>query len=114
MIRILKPQTEAQKTTETTLECWVLDEAQLKEFDLPPFQRGLRVNTKVTDLASAMAVEMASHGGEIVIPGVFCIGKLDGRVWLVDGQHRRHAFYLACEIMRTKDKNAPRPRAYVD
>lgn len=104
-IRIVRPTTEAQKTTQTTLDTWRLDAATAKAWQLPPFQRPLRENTKVTDLATRLAKEaMATKGCEVVIPGIFCIGRLDGETYLVDGQHRRHAFIRAAEIVAAQDK----------
>lgn len=55
---------------------------------LPPFQRPLKVNQKVVDLAE----HLKSTG---VMPGVLTLGKLDKDTYLVDGQHRRQAFVIS-------------------
>jgi hypothetical protein len=88
-IRIVRPTTDAQKTTETTLDTWEITPDVAKSWKLPPFQRPLRVNAKVIALAGQIALD----GG--VIPGVFCIGSLGGERYLVDGQHRREAFLMS-------------------
>lgn len=111
-IKIVKPQTEAEKATETTLDCWQIDCDLLRGLKLPPFQRGLRVNTKVTDLATRMANEIASTGST-VIDGVFCVGLFNGDRWLVDGQHRRQAFFMAEEILKERDRRLS-AAGYVD
>lgn len=60
---------------------------------IPPFQRPLRVNERVREIAE----EIRHAGG--VIPGVLTIGRLkEGRElgeYLVDGQHRVEAFRLS-------------------
>lgn len=105
-IRIARPSTDAQKTTQTTLDTWTIDVATAKEWKLPPFQRPLRESTKVSDLASEMAHDaLATKAREVVIPGVFCIGRLEGELYLVDGQHRRHSFIRAAEIVAAQDKS---------
>jgi hypothetical protein len=92
-LKIAKPSTEAEKTTQTTLDTWSITAEQARSWKLPPFQRPLKVNAKVVQLSAQIALD----GG--VIPGVFCIGLLDGERWLVDGQHRREAFLLSeCEV----------------
>lgn len=112
VIKIIKPSTEAEKATETTLDCWEIDCELLRGLKLPPFQRGLRVNTKVTDLAAVMAKEITAKGST-VIDGVFCIGLFNGERWLVDGQHRRQAFFMADEIVKERDRRAA-ATGYVD
>ena len=56
---------------------------------LPPFQRPLRVNAKVKQIAE----EMKRNGG--VIEGIITLGILDGKKYLVDGQHRKEAFLIS-------------------
>lgn len=87
--KIVKPSTEAEKTTGTTLDCIEIDVNRLKSWKLPPFQRPLRVNEKLL----AVAEQIKRDDG--VIPGVITIGVLDKEQWIVDGQHRREAFYLS-------------------
>lgn len=97
-LRIAKPATEAQKTTQTTLDTWMITAEEARSWKLPPFQRPLRVNAKVQELAGQIAID----GG--VIPGVFCIGLLGGERYLVDGQHRREAFLMAADMAKEKTK----------
>ena len=105
-LKITKPITDAQKITQTTLDCWSVTVADARSWKLPPFQRPLNVNAKVQQLAGRIVLD----GG--VIPGVFCIGLLDGDRYLVDGQHRREAFFMAAEIAKAKDD--PPLVGYVD
>lgn len=101
--KIVKPATEAEKATQTTLDTWPIDVDLVKGWKIPPFQRELRENPKVLDLAQQMAREaLASKDCEVIFPGVVCIGKLGGEVYLVDGQHRRHAFIRASEIIEAQ------------
>jgi hypothetical protein len=92
MLRIVKPSTEAQKTTHTTLDTIEVTLAIIESWKLPPFQRPLKANTKVVDLAQEIARDQ-------IIPGTLTLGVLraGGRneVYIVDGQHRVHAFKLA-------------------
>lgn len=55
----------------------------------PPFQRPLKVNKKVEDLA----VKIHQDGG--VIPGTITLGIVDGKTYILDGQHRKKSFELA-------------------
>jgi len=88
-LKIVRPTTEAERRTRTTTDTWLFTPAQLQELVLPPFQRQLRVTPKVAEIA-----ELVKEDGGI-IPGVLTIGVLDGKRYLVDGQHRREAFYLS-------------------
>lgn len=92
-LKIIKPTTDAERTTQTTLDTWEITPNIARSWKLPTFQRPLRVNDKVI----AIAKQIAADGG--VIPGVFCIGILEKERWLVDGQHRREAFLLSeCSV----------------
>ncbi len=92
-LRIVKPSTDAEKKTGTTTDTWEFTPAIAKTWESPPFQRPLRENDKVI----AAAEEIKTNGG--VISGTFTIGIFDKRKWLVDGQHRRSAFYRSgCPI----------------
>jgi len=92
-LKIARPSTEAQKTTQTTLDTWEITPDQAKSWKVPPFQRPLRVNPKVLEVAAQL--KQGTKDDVAVIPGVFCIGYLDGERYLVDGQHRREAFLIA-------------------
>lgn len=89
ILKVVRPSTEAQKATHTTLDTIIVTPELVKSWRLPPFQRQLRVNEKVKLLALQIKVDE-------VIPGVLTLGIIseDGRkvVYLLDGQHRREAF----------------------
>ncbi len=87
--RIVKPQTDAEKNTETTLDCIEVSPNDIKAWKLPPFQRELKRNDKVIELGA----KIKKDGG--VIPGVLTLGILNKERYLVDGQHRREAFLLS-------------------
>jgi hypothetical protein len=55
----------------------------------PPFQRDLRINERVRQLVE----DIRRDGG--VVPGTITLGRLDGDIYLVDGQHRAEAFLLS-------------------
>lgn len=80
---------KAEKQTHTQTDTIVITKDVLAEWDLPPFQRPLKANAKVL----ALAEELKSNGG--VMPGVLTIGVLKSKKYLVDGQHRKHAFEIS-------------------
>ena len=55
----------------------------------PHFQRPLKENDKVR----ALAEQLKNAGG--VWPGIITLGVLDGRTYLIDGQHRKLAFAIS-------------------
>lgn len=87
--KIVKPQSEAQKTTRTTLDTIEVTPNLAKSWRLPPFQRPLRVNEKLQLLAEQIKAD------DGVIPGILTLGVLEKERYLVDGQHRREAFLLS-------------------
>ncbi len=88
-LKIVKPSTEAERSTRTTLDTIEVTPDLMRSWKIPPFQRPLRVNDKVLALAQSIAAD------DGVLPGVFTIGVLDRERYLIDGQHRREAFLLA-------------------
>lgn len=84
-LNLVKAQRETQTKTDTILVTHKL----LADWKMPPFQRELRVNSKVL----ALAEEMKETGG--VFPGVLTIGVLKGHTYVVDGQHRIEAFKMS-------------------
>lgn len=86
-LRIAKPATDAEKKTQTTTDTWEFTPTMAKGWKSPPFQRPLRVNDKVLEVAK----EIAQNGG--IVSGMLTIGIFEDERWLVDGQHRREAFY---------------------
>lgn len=88
-LQIVKPKTAAQMSTHTTLDTIEVTPDLTKSWKVPPFQRPLRINDKVMQLAS----KIREDGG--VIPGVVVLGVLNKERYIVDGQHRREAFLLS-------------------
>lgn len=88
-LKIVKPRTEAERTTRTTLDTIEISPNLVQSWKLPAFQRPLRVNEKVRQLA-----EKIKHD-DGVVPGVVTIGVLDKQQYLIDGQHRREAFLMS-------------------
>lgn len=88
-LKILKPSTEAERSTRTTLDTIEITADLARSWKLPPFQRPLRVNEKVV----ALAQKIKQDDG--VLPGVFTIGVLNKERYLIDGQHRREAFLMS-------------------
>lgn len=81
-MRIVKPGTPAEKRTGTTMDTMELTQKRVKSWKLPLFQRPLKINSKVLEVAA----EIQRNGG--VVPGILTIGVLDDETYLVDGQHR--------------------------
>lgn len=88
-LQIVKPSTEAQKSTQTALDTIEVTPDLVRSWKLPPFQRPLRTNEKVLQLGQ----QIKRDGG--VIPGVMVLGVLNKERYLVDGQHRRESFLLS-------------------
>lgn len=93
VVEIPKLRSVPQKQTQTSLDTRALTRDEVEKWKHPPFQRPLKENEKVRDLAT----QIDADGG--VIPGILTLGVLAGDVYIVDGQHRLHAFTLAkCQI----------------
>lgn len=88
-LKIVKPSTEAERSTRTTLDTIEVTPDLMRSWKLPPFQRELRVNEKL------MAIAQQVKGDDGVIPGVITLGVLNKERYIVDGQHRREAFMLS-------------------
>lgn len=88
-LKIVKPSTEAERTTQTTLDTIEVTPDLVRSWKLPPFQRPLRVNEKVMNLASQIKRD------DGIIPGISTLGVFNKERWLIDGQHRREAFLLS-------------------
>lgn len=87
VLRMLK--SGPQKQTQTALDTILITPDLVDRWLSPPFQRPLRVTPKV----EALAEQIKTDGG--VVPGVITLGVLDGREYLLDGQHRRKAFLMS-------------------
>lgn len=88
-LRLVQPNTKPQRATRTTVDTILITPEVVKSWKSPPFQRPLRVNDKVRQLAEVMKED----GG--VIPGIITIGVFEKQRYLLDGQHRREAFLLS-------------------
>ncbi len=80
---------KAPKSVRSTTEACILTKEAVEAWKAPPFQRPLRVNAKVMELAEGMK----TGGG--ILPGILTIGVLDREKYLVDGQHRVEAFKIS-------------------
>lgn len=90
-LKIVKPTTEAQKATETTVDTIIVTPALAKSWKLPSFQRPLSWNKKCEEVRDEIKETL-------VIPGVIELGVVEKQFYLVDGQHRRECF-LRAEIL---------------
>lgn len=92
LLKIVKPSTSAERVTRTTVDTIEITPQLVESWEIPPFQRPLRVNAKVTALAETI------KNDDGVIPGMMTIGILGAKRYLLDGQHRRAAFLISkCE-----------------
>ncbi len=76
------------KETHTKNDTILVSKAVITSWKAPPFQRPLSVNEKVRKLVG----KIKDDGG--VIPGVITLGRMASETYLLDGQHRCHAFLL--------------------
>lgn len=87
------PKPAASKPRKSRMDTVEVDMRTLGGWKIPPFQRQLRVNEKVREIAGIIR----SDGG--VIPGIITIGVIkagrDTGEYVVDGQHRIEAFRLS-------------------
>jgi hypothetical protein len=83
---------DAPKNVRSKMETLLVSLAEIERWKLPNFQRPLRENDKVRALAEQLK---GCDGG--CVPGVVTLGRLEGdpTLWVVDGQHRLHAFKLS-------------------
>lgn len=81
---------EAPKQVRSTMETMIQTRADVQAWQVPTFQRPIRINDKVR----ALAEELKNNGG--IVPGVITLGIVEGdkTIWLPDGQHRREAFLM--------------------
>lgn len=80
---------KTHSTTHTRTDTILVTSSVIASWKSPPFQRPLRVNDKVL----ALVEKIKTDGG--VIPGVITLGMIGRDTYLLDGQHRTHAFLLA-------------------
>jgi hypothetical protein len=82
---------QPHSVTKSQLETCLLNLDILDSWQIPPFQRRLRVNEKVREIADELCV----NGG--IVNGIITLGRLpnDPVIYLVDAQHRREAMRLS-------------------
>ena len=85
----IKPTTQMEKRTRTVVDTILVTPDKVRAWKLPAFQRQLRENRKVL----ALAEQLKTDGG--VWPGIVTLGVLGGETYLIDGQHRAHAFVMS-------------------
>jgi hypothetical protein len=81
----MQTKTKSERKTRTVVDTISFNEKDARTWLTPPFQRPIKVNRKVMLLAD----DIAASGG--VIPGMLTLGKIDGKTYKVDGQHRIEA-----------------------
>jgi hypothetical protein len=88
-LSIVKPKTAIEKRTRTTVDTIMLTPERIAKWKLPSGQRPLKENAKVKALVETIKQDSG------VVPGIISLGVLDGSYWIIDGQHRLHAFLLS-------------------
>jgi hypothetical protein len=88
-IKLVRPSSDSEKRTRTTVDTIELTPALVKTWQIPPFQRAFRLNRKVQEVVQ----QIITDGG--VLPGVITLGVFEGSVYIVDGQHRVKAFEMS-------------------
>lgn len=83
------------KDDRATMQTMLITPDKLAEWPLPGLQRPLGLSKKVRDAAEAMQLEAAQDAEEAcaTIDGVITLGKVGGKTYLVDGQHRLHGAF---------------------
>lgn len=83
---------DAPKNMRSTMDTRIVTPDETMQWRIPPFQRALRVNAKVHEIAE----KLGGEGGGC-IEGVITLGLLarDKALYVVDGQHRLEAFRLS-------------------
>jgi hypothetical protein len=91
MMKLVRPSSESEKHTRSTVDTIEITAKLVASWKVPPFQRELKVNAKVEAVARLIAEDRG------VLPGIVTLGVLDKEVYIVDGQHRLHAFLISGE-----------------
>lgn len=82
---------EPPKSARSAMDTLLFTREEIKVWKLPPFQRPLRINSKVLALAESIKIDKGC------IPGVLTLGRLgnDRTFYIVDGQHRLEGFKIS-------------------
>ena len=92
-----RPKTKEEKSTKTHVDTIAFSVKEAESWKSPSFQRGIKINDKVTELSK----QIATDGG--VIPGIITFGVLENVRYLLDGQQRRQAFIMSGKEMGYAD-----------
>jgi len=91
----------ATRYDRASMDTIVVTPAVVETWEKPPFQRELRTNDRV----KGAIVQIRKEG---VIEGVITLGKYEGKIYLLDGQHRMDGLKKACDPdYRIEDPNRP-------
>lgn len=84
----------APKEVRSDMKTRILTPEDMQQWVIPPFQRPIKINKKVREVADEMK---QSGDGTGYISGIISIGLLpdDDSQYLCDGQHRREAAYMS-------------------
>lgn len=77
------------------METRLITPDDIKKWQIPDFQRPLKLNTKVMALAELLGKPEKEGGFAGIIPGIITLGVLKGGWYIVDGQHRMKAFEIS-------------------
>lgn len=89
MSNVISLAKQPPKAERSKMETLIVTPKMVHEWRLPPFQRPLRINSKVTAVIEQIKSKEA-------IEGVLTLGTIDGKtLYIVDGQHRIEAFKLS-------------------
>ncbi len=86
---MVRPKTSVERITHTTVDTISFSVDEARSWRIPDVQREVRVNKRV------MALSQQIRDDDGVIPGIVCLGVLDGITYLIDGQQRREAFFIS-------------------
>jgi hypothetical protein len=81
--------TEGQRRPQVMRDTFLITPDIVRSWRTPDCQRPLRDNQRVRDIGQ----ELHANGG--VLSGVITLGKLNGKYYVIDGQHRLLAFLLS-------------------
>lgn len=79
---------DAPRSVRSKMDTIVVTQQWVESLETPAFQRPLRINEKVRAIAEQIKQDQ-------VIPGVIVLGRLNGKMYRIDGQHRLEAFKLS-------------------
>lgn len=88
-LKVVGPSTAPEKATQSVVDTIMINKQIIKQWKAPPFQRPLRVNDKLMRIAEQLKAD------DGVVPGMITLGVLGDSTYLVDGQHRIHAFEMS-------------------